>query len=113
MSEQNDSTQAEPNIEGPPAGPLELEQMKRPLLAEVAARYDVKITPGMSNLLVVAAIKAAAGYVSQQPPDERQQGQIQYVMMRRISDGDGPHPIHPDEVDNYRLGDWVEVDPQQ
>lgn len=37
---------------------------------------------------------------------------IQYVMMRRLSDGDGPHPIHPDEVENYKAGDWVVVEEQ-
>ncbi|HEX8772593.1 MAG TPA: hypothetical protein VF735_03240 [Pyrinomonadaceae bacterium] len=47
--------------------PDTLEQMKRPQLAEVAARYDVKITPGMSNVQVIAAIKASAGYASSQP----------------------------------------------
>ncbi len=34
---------------------------------------------------------------------------IKFVMMKRITDGDGPHPIHPDEVANYIKGDWVEV----
>jgi hypothetical protein len=85
--------------------------MKRPQLAEVAARYNVKIAPGMSNEAVVAAIKATPEYLAQHkdevpaPPAPP----IQYVLMRRITDGDGPHPIHPDEVDNYRRGDWVEV----
>ena len=36
--------------------------------------------------------------------------EIKFVMMRRESDGDGPHPIHPGEVENYRQGGWVEVE---
>ena len=41
--------------------------------------------------------------------------EVKFVMMRRTTDGDGPHPIHPDEVENYRLGEWVVVEgePQQ
>lgn len=36
--------------------------------------------------------------------------EIEYVMMRRTTDGDGPHPIHPAEVSNYMAGDWVVVE---
>lgn len=36
---------------------------------------------------------------------------IQYVQMTRTSDGDGPHPIHPDEVENYKQGGWTIVVP--
>jgi hypothetical protein len=46
-------------------GELQLEQMKRPQLTEVAAHYGVEIKSGMSNAAVVAAIKAAAGYQAQ------------------------------------------------
>lgn len=46
-----------------------------------------------------------------QPDDEQQSAPaIEYVMMKRITDGDGPHPIHPDEVQNYIAGDWVVVE---
>jgi hypothetical protein len=30
--------------------------------------------------------------------------------MVRTTDGDGPHPIHPDEVENYKAGNWVIVE---
>jgi hypothetical protein len=119
MGEQNDSQSGG-------ARDLELEQMKRPQLVEVAAHYNVTLLPGMSNVQAVAAIRAAAvGYQPQQsrqgderPQQSQESGQVQesqelaieYVMMRRITDGDGPHPIHPDEVENYRRGDWVEVE---
>ncbi len=43
---------------------------------------------------------------------QQQEQQIKFVLMRRTTDGDGPHPIHPDEVDNYRRGEWVEVEPE-
>lgn len=39
--------------------------------------------------------------------------EIKFVMMRRITDGDGPHPIHPNEVENYKRGEWVVVEEQQ
>ena len=34
-----------------------------------------------------------------------------FVLMLRTSDGDGPHPIHPDEVENYKQGGWTIVVP--
>jgi len=37
--------------------------------------------------------------------------QIKFVQMIRTSDGDGPHPIHPDEVANYTMGGWAIVVP--
>ena len=37
--------------------------------------------------------------------------QIKFVPMIRTSDGDGPHPIHPDEVENYKQGGWTIVIP--
>lgn len=46
---------------------------------------------------------------AQEPNASQEQPAVQYVMMRRTTDGDGPHPIHPDEVDNYIRGDWVVV----
>ena len=36
-----------------------------------------------------------------------------HVWMRRTTDGNGPHPIHRDEVRNYRDGEWVECDPTE
>lgn len=45
--------------------PADLEEMKRPQLAVVAEKYGVTILPGMSNVAVVAAIRAAAGYTPQ------------------------------------------------
>lgn len=107
---------------------LELEDMKRPQLAEVAEHYGVKLTPGMSNVQAVAAIRAAAGYAPQESQGQQPEGSqteggqsgaekdapaIEYVMMRRITDGDGPHPIHPDEVQNYIAGDWVVVEGEE
>lgn len=32
---------------------------------------------------------------------------INHVMMIRAINGDGPHPIHPNEVEDYRQGGWV------
>jgi len=36
---------------------------------------------------------------------------IKFVPMLRTSDGDGPHPVHPDEVENYKQGGWTIVVP--
>jgi hypothetical protein len=86
-----------------------LEEMKRPRLNIIAEHYRVKVSPGMSNVQVVSAIRAAAGY--KQPDAPAGEGaEIKFVMMKRTTDGDGPHPIHPDEVENYRRGEWVEVE---
>jgi hypothetical protein len=41
---------------------------------------------------------------------ETKQEEIAYIYMRRTTDGDGPHPIHPAEVENYIKGDWVVVE---
>jgi hypothetical protein len=32
---------------------------------------------------------------------------IIHAMMIRTTDGDGPYPVHPNEVKNYRQGGWV------
>lgn len=61
---------APPQGEG---GELKLEEMKRPQLVEVAARYSVTLVPGMSNVQAVAAIRAAAGYAPQGEGSEGQQ----------------------------------------
>jgi hypothetical protein len=45
-------------------------------------------------------------------PDYQLQPGVEYVWMRRRTDGDGPHPIHPDEVKNYVSGEWEVVEQQ-
>ena len=41
------------------------------------------------------------------------QAGVEYVMMKREADGDGPHPIHPLEAENYARGGWVVVESEK
>lgn len=66
--------------------------------------------PATSAPAATTAQPAAQTTPAPQAPPAPKGPEIKFVMMKRITDGDGPHPIHPAEVDNYIRGDWVVVE---